>query len=99
MSNKYYIIAEYNYCGDAWEYVSRVGESPDDIWTSMVPYNFKGNPNDPPTPPVRFETKAAAQRILDPLKAARLAEWDKNSWYYKSQGRRKPQWKIYSMEG
>ena len=97
MSNKYYIIAEYNYSGDGWEYVSSVGNAPDDIWTTTVPYNFKSD--DPPSAPVRFETKAAAQRILDPLKAARLAEWGKNSWYYKAHGRKKPKWKIYSMEG
>jgi hypothetical protein len=95
MSHKYFIIAEYAHHGDAWEYVSAVGQLPHDTWTTLVPYGHTG---EPPKPPIRFETKLSAQRVLAPLKAARLMNWEKDSWYYRAHGRKKPSWKIYSME-
>ena len=95
MKNKYYIIADYAYSRDAWEFVSNIGDTPDDLWTTLMPYGYKG---DDIKSPVRFETKAAAQRILDALKAARLHEWEKNQYYYMANGRKKPSWKIYPIE-
>ena len=95
MQNKYYIIAEYASHHDAWEYVSSVGETHDDMWTTMMPYGYTG---DDIKSPIRFETKAAAQRVLDAVKAARLSDWEKNEHYYRAYRRKKPSWKIYSME-
>jgi hypothetical protein len=91
----HYIIAEYANNNDAWEFVSSVGETHEDTWTTMMPYNYKGDDH---KEPVKFETKVAAQRILDALKAARLSEWEKNRYYYVQYGRKKPQWKIYKVE-
>jgi hypothetical protein len=90
-----YIIAEYAYDREAWEYVSEIGATPDDTWTTRVPHDYKG---DEARPPFAFTKKVDAQRILDTLRAARLAEWEKNSHIYKIYGRRKPVWKIYRVD-
>jgi hypothetical protein len=95
MKNKYYIIADRISYPDAWEYIFAVGETNDDSWTTLAPYDYKA---DDIKSPIRFETKAAAQRILDALKAARLHEWEKNQYYYMANGRKKPSWKIYPIE-
>jgi hypothetical protein len=89
---KYYIIADYAGVPDGWEYVSSVGETPDDLWTTTMLYGYTGDDHREPT---RFESRQEAQRVLDMLKSARAHWWEKNKQYYVLGERKKPSWKIY----
>jgi len=89
-----YIIADYQHRRDGYEYVCAVGETVEDTWTTTRYYNWNG---EAPKPPIQFAKKTDARHILDALKAARLAEWDRNRHYYQEAGRRRPAWKIYKV--
>ena len=89
-----YIIADYAHHTDAWEYVSKIGETPADTWTTLMPFSYKG---EDAKEPVKFARKVDAKRILDALRAARQRDWDNHGWYFKAHGRRKPQWKVYKI--
>lgn len=90
-----YIIADYAYWTEAWEYVSEIGETPADTCATLVPYTHKGAA---PKPPVKFARKVDAKQILDALRARAQRDWDKHGHLYKANGRRKPQWKVYKVQ-
>jgi hypothetical protein len=93
-THKYYIIADYAGVPDGWEYVSSVGDTPDDMWTTIMPYGYTGDDH---KEPITFETKATAQRVLDMVKSARAHWWEQNKHYYILGERKTPRWKIYPV--
>jgi hypothetical protein len=84
---KKYIIADYNSHVDAWQYVSEIGQTPKDTFYSIVSYEAEN----PATPPVEFNSRAEAKRVLDPLRVQEDEFWRQTRAY----GRRQPKWKIY----
>ena len=98
-TTKLYEIRDYSHQPGWVEYVTNDSESLDDCWTTAKPLDKKEveKYKEPFTPPKQFTKKIDAKAYLDALKSARLQEWDKNGWYYKANGRQKPQWKIYPV--
>lgn len=90
-----YTIKDYNFWPGFVSYVNVDSDSPENGWTTTVPL-IPSVLKESPTPPKTFNTKAESQEYLDAIKSCSLEDWEKNGWYYKAQGRRKPQWKIYS---
>lgn len=89
-----YTIKDYNHQPGFVSYVNESSDSPENGWTTTVPMN-PSDLKESPTPPKIFKTKREAKEYLDAVKSGWLSDWEKNSHYYKAQGRRKPQWKIY----
>lgn len=87
----HYIIADYASHTDAWQYVSEIGDTPNDTFYSILPYDHKG---DDATPPIKFAKRGDAQRVLDPLRVQEAEYWRSVRIY----GRRTPKWKIYKVE-
>ena len=100
MTTKLYEIRDYAHEPGWVEYVTDDSISLDDCWTTKKPLDRKEveRYKEPFTSPKQFTKKIDAKVYLDALKSARLQEWDQNGWYYKANGRKKPQWKIYSVE-
>lgn len=90
-----YTIKDYNYWPGHVSYINDDSTSPEDGWTTTIPLN-PTELKQTPTPPKIFSTKTEAKEYLDAVKSGWLSDWEKNSWYYKNNGRKKPQWKIYS---
>jgi len=70
----------------------------EEIWTTNVPFDFKKNEDRVIPKPYRFNNKNQAKLILDAIKNARLIEYEKNKYYYKITGGKKPSWKIYKID-
>lgn len=94
MNNKKYKICDYNHNPDMYYYINNNSKTPQDGWVTGIPLNgkFKGKP----TPIKYFSTKAEAKEYLDIIRKYRINDWDKNEAYYKINGYKKPQWKIYT---
>jgi hypothetical protein len=99
-TTKLYEIRDYSYEPGWVSYVSDDTASIVDCWTTSIPLNVKEleKYQEPATPPKQFTKRTEAKEYLDALKSARLQEWNKNGWYYKANGRQKPQWKIYPVK-
>lgn len=89
-----YKVCDYAHRPGFVSYINEDSTSAQDGWTTTVELNYTG---DNATPIKIFQTKAEAKEYLDAVRSGHLSDWDKNSWYYKTQGYRKPQWKIYSV--
>jgi hypothetical protein len=98
-STKLYEIRDYSHEPGWVSYVSEDTISLQDCWTTTVPVDKKELEKcvELPTAPKQFTKKIEAKEYLDALKSARLQDWNKNGWYYKANGRQKPQWKIYPV--
>lgn len=91
-----YKICDYAHDPGHVYYVNADSTSPEDSWTSMLSLNAQ-NLQELPIPPKLFENKKEAKEYLDAAKSGSLYDWNKNSWYYKAHGSKKPSWKIYEV--
>jgi len=95
-TTKLYEIRDYSHEPGWVSYVNEDTTSVVDAWTTSIPLGVKEF-KEPPTAPKQFTKRTEAKEYLDALKSARLQEWNENGWYYKANGRQKPQWKIYPV--
>lgn len=94
MKTKKYKICDYNHSPDMYYYINEDTKTPQDGWVTAVPIH--GKLKGKPTPVKYFSTKAEAKEYLDIIRKHRINDWDKNEAYYKINGYKKPQWKIYA---
>lgn len=89
-------ICETNHEYGRMSYVNEETTTPEDGWTTTVPTILREVEKlvEEPTPPKIFETRKEAKPYLDAVRQGWLEDWEKNRWFYKSRGFRKPQWKI-----
>lgn len=87
----HYIIADYASHSDAWQYVSQIGDTPNDTFYNILPYNYKG---DDAALPIKFAKRGDAHRVLDPLRVREAEYWQSARIY----GHQMPKWKIYKIE-
>jgi hypothetical protein len=99
MTSRLYEIRDYAHEPGWVHYVSEDTTSVDDAWTTALPVDPKEAVKFEDAPKAKqFGKKTEAKVFLDALKAARLQNWQKDGWYYKTKGYQKPAWKIYTLE-
>lgn len=98
MKNKKYKICEYNHIPDMVSYINEDTKNPQEGWVTTVPIHrkFSKTIKEKPTPIKYFSSKSEAQEYLDSIKKHRINDWFKHEHYYKSNGYKKPMWKIYT---
>jgi len=97
MKNKKYKICDYNHYPDQYSYINSDTTNPEDGWVTTIPIDKKefNKLEEKPTPIKFFSTKSEAKEYLDVIKHYRNEDWEKNWLFYKLNGYKKPQWKIY----
>lgn len=98
-TNKKYKICDYNHMSDMYSYVNQESKTPEDGWVTTIPIDKKklNKLEEKPTPIKFFSTKSEAKEYLDTIKKYRNNDWEKNLYFYKVNGYKKPQWKIYEV--
>lgn len=98
-TNKKYKICEYNRVPSRFSYINNDTTDLKNGWITHANMpNNKESLKEKNVPSVKhFTSKLEAEEYLDVVNNYWLEYWNENQHYYKVNGYKKPQWKIYEV--